>query len=103
MWDCRDCKDPFTTISRSDRSPTNVGTKHIASCYQFRQVEIVNIIKEIFPTTTKSMSSYVMKSGNTALHLVGESAPPFKLRSVSGAALQMQRELQWFKVWIMSD
>ncbi|KAK3009667.1 hypothetical protein RJ639_013843, partial [Escallonia herrerae] len=36
-------------------------------------------------------------SGNTILHLVAQLAPPHKLDLVSGAALQMQRELQWFK------
>ncbi|KAH6828539.1 hypothetical protein C2S53_013787 [Perilla frutescens var. hirtella] len=34
-------------------------------------------------------------SGNTLLHLVASLAPPHKLNLVSGAALQMQRELQW--------
>uniref|UniRef100_A0A5B6ZIJ6 Putative alpha-latrocrustotoxin-Lt1a-like isoform X1 n=1 Tax=Davidia involucrata TaxID=16924 RepID=A0A5B6ZIJ6_DAVIN len=37
------------------------------------------------------------KRGNTLLHLAGRLAPPHKLNCVSGAALQMQRELQWFK------
>ncbi|KAI3696613.1 hypothetical protein L6452_29036 [Arctium lappa] len=34
---------------------------------------------------------------NNLLHLAGKLAPPQKLNLVSGAALQMQRELQWFK------
>ncbi|KAE9446716.1 hypothetical protein C3L33_21389, partial [Rhododendron williamsianum] len=32
------------------------------------------------------------------LHLAGQLAPPNKLNLVPGAALQMQRELQWLKV-----
>ncbi|XP_019172885.1 PREDICTED: ankyrin repeat-containing protein NPR4-like [Ipomoea nil] len=36
-------------------------------------------------------------NGNSVLHLAGKLAPPHKLNLVSGAALQMQRELQWFK------
>ncbi|XP_028054196.1 uncharacterized protein LOC114258438 isoform X3 [Camellia sinensis] len=36
-------------------------------------------------------------NGNTLLHLVGNKAPIEKLSVVPGAALQMQRELQWFK------
>ncbi|KZV18233.1 ankyrin repeat-containing protein-like [Dorcoceras hygrometricum] len=36
-------------------------------------------------------------SGNNYMHMCGELAPPLKLNLVSGAALQMQRELQWFK------
>lgn len=35
--------------------------------------------------------------GNNILHLVGKLAPPAQLNLVSGAALQMQRELQWYK------
>ena len=34
------------------------------------------------------------------LHLAGKLAPPHRLSLVSGAALQMQRELHWFKVII---
>ncbi|XP_058215684.1 uncharacterized protein LOC131326816 [Rhododendron vialii] len=37
------------------------------------------------------------KSQNTILHLAGKLAPPDKLQSVNGAALQMQREFQWYK------
>ncbi|KAG8362731.1 hypothetical protein BUALT_BualtUnG0046300 [Buddleja alternifolia] len=39
-------------------------------------------------------------SGNSLLHLCAELAPPHKLNLVSGAAPQMQRELQWFKILI---
>ncbi|KAL0374585.1 UNVERIFIED_CONTAM: hypothetical protein Sradi_3374200 [Sesamum radiatum] len=35
--------------------------------------------------------------GNNILHLAGKLAPPALLNLVSGAALQMQRELQWYK------
>ncbi|CAA2997752.1 uncharacterized protein LOC111374999 isoform X2 [Olea europaea var. sylvestris] len=34
---------------------------------------------------------------NNILHLAGKKAPPSRLNIVSGPALQMQRELQWFK------
>lgn len=37
---------------------------------------------------------------NNILHLAGKLAPPARLTLVSGAALQMQRELQWYKVII---
>ena len=36
--------------------------------------------------------------GNTLLHMAGMSAPSTSLDRIAGAALQMQRELQWFKV-----
>lgn len=35
---------------------------------------------------------------NNILHLAGKLSPSSQLDRVSGAALQMQRELQWFKV-----
>lgn len=35
---------------------------------------------------------------NNILHLAGRLAPPAQLNLVSGAALQMQSELQWYKV-----
>ncbi|KAK1419707.1 hypothetical protein QVD17_28981 [Tagetes erecta] len=37
------------------------------------------------------------KQGNNLLHLAGKLAPPDKLHMVTGAALQMQREFQWFQ------
>lgn len=36
--------------------------------------------------------------GNNLLHLAARLAPPNKLNPISGAALQIQRELQWYKV-----
>ena len=38
------------------------------------------------------------KYKNNILHLAGKLAPPDQLNLVSGAALQVQRELQWYKV-----
>lgn len=38
------------------------------------------------------------EKGNNILHLAGELAPQYRLNVVSGSALQMQRELLWFKV-----
>jgi len=37
-------------------------------------------------------------SRNTMLHLAAKLSPPSQLARISGAALQMQRELQWYKV-----
>ena len=39
-------------------------------------------------------------NNDNILHLAGKLAPPHRLSLVSGAALQMQRELHWFKVII---
>ena len=75
--------------------------KILQAAIEYRQENIVNVIKEM-PTTAKELGAYYIESGNT-LHLAGRLAPASKLFSVSGAALQMQRELQWFKVSIMSN
>ncbi|XP_031110024.1 uncharacterized protein LOC116014157 [Ipomoea triloba] len=44
-----------------------------------------------------NLMDYLDTNCNSVLHLAGKLAPPHKLNLVSGAALQMQRELQWFK------
>ncbi|KAF6140385.1 hypothetical protein GIB67_013154 [Kingdonia uniflora] len=44
-----------------------------------------------------SLAAYQDQNGNTILHLAAKLAPPEKLKAVSGAALQMQREIQWYK------
>ncbi|XP_073266961.1 uncharacterized protein [Populus alba] len=41
--------------------------------------------------------SIVDASENTLLHLAAKLSPPSQLARISGAALQMQRELQWYK------
>ncbi|KAK3220203.1 hypothetical protein Dsin_014173 [Dipteronia sinensis] len=93
---------------------------------EYRQEKIVKIIKEVSPTIVKALCAYrkesnitllmarklapkesnttllmagklAPKESNTTLLMAGKLAPAFKLFSVSGAALQMQRELQWFK------
>ncbi|KAK0597420.1 hypothetical protein LWI29_025125 [Acer saccharum] len=64
---------------------------------ELRQEKIIGIIKEISPTIPKCLSSQKIESNYHTLHLAGRLAPPCKLFSISGAALQMQRELQWFK------
>ncbi|KAL5802140.1 hypothetical protein ACOSQ4_030445 [Xanthoceras sorbifolium] len=64
---------------------------------EYRQEKIVNIIKKSSRIATMNLCGYVREAGNTTLHLAGKLAPAFKLYSVSGAALQMQRELRWFK------
>ncbi|KAL2524783.1 Ankyrin repeat family protein [Abeliophyllum distichum] len=43
------------------------------------------------------MRHYKDKKGNNILHLAAKLAPPSRLNIVSGAALQMQREILWFK------
>lgn len=39
---------------------------------------------------------------NTVLHVAGALSPSDELSKVSGAALKMQREIQWYKVWFLT-
>ncbi|KAK0596319.1 hypothetical protein LWI29_014618 [Acer saccharum] len=74
------------------------GSRNILqAAVEYRQENIVNTIKDISQTATKNLSWREMESRHITLHLAGRLAPASKLFSVSGAALQMQRKLQWFK------
>ena len=46
------------------------------------------------------LADRINEYGNNILHLAAGLAPEEKLNAISGAALQMQRELLWFKVLI---
>ncbi|KAF6140386.1 hypothetical protein GIB67_013155 [Kingdonia uniflora] len=48
-------------------------------------------------TCQKSLAAYQDEEGNNILHLAAKIAPAEKLKTISGSALQMQREIQWFK------
>ncbi|KAG5542376.1 hypothetical protein RHGRI_022043 [Rhododendron griersonianum] len=66
----------------------------------YRQEKVFNIIYQL-----KEYSAIVLSKwdtdDNNALHLAGYVAPPQLLYRRAGAALQMQRELQWFKVFFL--
>ena len=47
------------------------------------------------------LADRINEYGNNILHLAAGLAPEEKLNAISGAALQMQRELLWFKVLYM--
>lgn len=68
---------------------------HIA--IKYRHEEIFKLIHEI-GTIKDFVATYMDDQGNNMLHLAAKIAPPHRLNCVSGAALQMQRELLWFKV-----
>ncbi|XP_014492755.1 uncharacterized protein LOC106755162 isoform X2 [Vigna radiata var. radiata] len=67
---------------------------HIAIVY--RQEKIFNMIYEI-GAHKDLITSYRDNNNHNILHLAGKLAPSDQLHVVSGAALQMQRELLWFK------
>ena len=63
---------------------------------QFRQPKIFSLIHGF--GSKQAMAIETDNSGNNMLHMAGLLAPPSQLNGIQGAALQMQRELQWFKV-----
>ncbi|XP_030967475.1 ankyrin repeat-containing protein ITN1-like isoform X1 [Quercus lobata] len=62
----------------------------------YRRVKIFNFIYGL-EETREHITSLKDKFNNNLLHLAGMPAPPSELVRRSGAALQMQRELQWFQ------
>ncbi|KZV27189.1 ankyrin repeat-containing protein-like [Dorcoceras hygrometricum] len=67
---------------------------HIAA--RQRSENVFNLLYQV-KEETNLFYNCIDSSGNTYMHMCGEQAPPHKLNLVSGPALQMQRELQWFK------
>lgn len=80
-------------IWRKDKKGRTIFSHAIILC----PVKIFNLI---YPLGTKK--SIVARRhdifGNNFLHLAVKLSPPSQLERISGAALQMQRELQWFRV-----
>nr|POF25753.1 serine/threonine-protein phosphatase 6 regulatory ankyrin repeat subunit a [Quercus suber] len=68
---------------------------HIA--VEKRHENIFNLLYEIGPIKDLIVDKKDV-GGNNMLHLVARMVPQEKLNAISGAALQMQRELLWFKV-----
>ncbi|XWS37619.1 hypothetical protein CRYUN_Cryun19dG0060000 [Craigia yunnanensis] len=64
----------------------------------YRQEKVFSLIYG-FDTKKAAMLAFVDSHGNSLLHLAANlgDAAKAKLTQISGAALQMQRELQWFK------
>ncbi|CAA2997756.1 Hypothetical predicted protein [Olea europaea subsp. europaea] len=64
--------------------------------YMYILVEAIHA--DMYGTTKDFITYYIDDEGNNILHLAGKLAPPSRLNTVSaGPALQMQRELLWFK------
>ena len=84
--------DPIFVFSH-DTESSNI----FPAAVQYRRAKIFGLIYGFNMKSAlagASDSSY----GNTLLHMAGMSAPSTSLDRIAGAALQMQRELQWFKV-----
>lgn len=68
---------------------------HIAVVH--RQEKVFNLIKEI-GALKDFIALYKDDKNNNMLHLAGKLPRPGRLNTDSGAALQLRRELLWFKV-----
>ncbi|KAA8537203.1 hypothetical protein F0562_029665 [Nyssa sinensis] len=67
---------------------------HVAVAH--RQEKIFNLIYEI-GAHKDLIAAYKDENNNNMLHLAGKLAPSKRLKTDSGAALQLRRELLWFK------
>ncbi|CAB4268875.1 unnamed protein product [Prunus armeniaca] len=63
-----------------------------------RQEKIYSLIYRLNKRKRTLIGTFGDNYGNCSLHMTGMLSPLAKLDNISGAALQMQRELQWFKV-----
>ncbi|KAI3836575.1 hypothetical protein MKW92_043265 [Papaver armeniacum] len=62
-----------------------------------RNEKILDLICKFSGKEMMDLISRKDTTGNTLLHHVAKLAPPVPLNSVCGSALQVQRELQWYK------
>ena len=84
--------DPLLVFSRDSKS-TNI----FSVAVQCRHAKFFSLIygHVMKNALADSVDSFY---GNNLLHMAGMLAPSTSLNHIAGAALQMQRELQWFKV-----
>lgn len=85
---------PYVILSWQDASAKTI--LHIA--VENRSHDVYNLIYQM-SDYKHLFSGSSDKNGNSLLHFSAKLAPSYKLDEISGAALQMQRELQWFKVY----
>ncbi|KAF5444696.1 hypothetical protein F2P56_033809 [Juglans regia] len=85
----RSYPDLIWQVDKEYGSLFHVAVKH-------RQERVFNLIYEI-GVLKGNLASYKAEGGNNMLHLAGQLPSSDRLNIVSGAALQMQRELLWFQ------
>lgn len=66
-------------------------------CLTISELELSGVNQAIYDAIKHVIIEFVIFHNNI-LHFAGKLSPASQLDCVSGAALQMQRELQWFKV-----
>ncbi|KAF8395485.1 hypothetical protein HHK36_019431 [Tetracentron sinense] len=83
---------PMMMFAQDDKNAQNI----LQIAVVHRQEGIFNLILTM-DTISRASARVTDISGNNVLHLAGVLAPPSRLNRFSGAAMQMQQELQWFK------
>lgn len=84
------CPELIWKIDDNDQTIFHVAVAH-------RQESVYNLLYEI-GSITDLVTSFTDKNDNNILHLAAMLPEQTRLCSVSGVALQMQRELLWYKV-----
>ncbi|GKV44759.1 hypothetical protein SLEP1_g51918 [Rubroshorea leprosula] len=73
-----------------------IGRNILLAAIAFRQEEIAKFIYE--SNASKSLIGQYDNYLNSLLHVAGQMAPSVQLHGMSSPALQMQKEVQWYKV-----
>ncbi|KAI3908805.1 hypothetical protein MKW98_029355 [Papaver atlanticum] len=73
------------------------GKSHLGFAIDKRCENVYNMLVSGNKSRMHAWTCRKDSSANTILHFAAKLAPPHKLISISGAALKMQPELQWFK------
>ncbi|GLT51756.1 hypothetical protein SLA2020_251430 [Shorea laevis] len=63
----------------------------------YRQKKVARFLYEVGARKNSNMVTDTDEDGNNILHVAAQLAPHSRLDSISGAALQLQSELHWFK------
>ncbi|KAI3823099.1 hypothetical protein L1987_04526 [Smallanthus sonchifolius] len=62
-----------------------------------RQERVYNLVYQMSGHKVFAATEVDAEENENALHIAAKLAPPHRLNAVTGAALQMQRELQWYE------
>lgn len=76
---------------------TSSSTNIFKSAVQHRQNKVFSVLYGLH-SKNKKLPTALDREGNTILHVAAILESSTALQNVPGAALQMQKELQWFKV-----
>ena len=85
--------DPDLVWSHDENS-----TSIFSVAVQYRHAKIFSLIYGLDVKNAVACCGEYSSDRNNLLHMAGMLAPSTSINDIPGAALQMQRELQWFKV-----